>query len=246
MAYEEKKFPEPGDFVLCRVKEIMKTTVFVHLEKYGKTGVIPTSEIAPGRIRNIRDYVVIDKRIICKVLRVDRNTGHIDLSLRRVTQKETREEMQKYENEDIALKILRIIIKEKAESVAEAIKKDYPLLHDFFESSIKDPSALEKYISKEDAKKVLDIIREKMKPKKVILKATLEISSNASNGLVLIKEMLLKQKDVTITYIGAPNYLLVVEDENPKAASKKLETAINSIMELAKKNGVKVEAKKKD
>ena len=43
-----------------------------------------------------------------------------------------------------------------------------------------------------------------------------------------------------------PYCILVVEDENPKAADKKLETAINSIMELAKKNGVKVEAKKKD
>ena len=85
-----------------------------------------------------------------------------------------------------------------------------------------------------------------MKPKKIILKATLEISSNASNGLNLIKEILLKQKDVEVTYIGAPNYLLMVEDENPKNANKKLESSINLIMELAKKSGVKVELKKKD
>ncbi|MBU2523243.1 MAG: S1 RNA-binding domain-containing protein [Nanoarchaeota archaeon] len=246
MAYEEKKFPEPGELVLCRVKEIMKTTVFVNLEKYGKTGVIPTSEIAPGRIRNIRDYVVINKRIICKVLRVDRNTGHIDLSLRRVSQKETKEEFQKYENEDIALKILRIVIKENAEKVAGEIKKDHPFIHDFFESSILDPSALNAYLSKEDAKKILDIIREKMKPKKIVLKTMLEISSSAPNGLVLIKDILSKQKDVAITYIGAPNYLMIVEDENPKIANKKIETAINSIMNLAKKSGVKVEVKKKD
>ena len=246
MAYEEKKFPEPGELVLCRVKEIMKTTVFVNLEKYGKTGVIPTSEIAPGRIRNIRDYVVISKRIICKVLRVDRNTGHIDLSLRRVSQKETKEEMQKYENEDIAVKILKIVVKDTAPKIAENILKDHPSIHDFFASSISDPSALEKYLPKSDAKKVLDIIRDKMKPKKVVLKSTLEISSNASNGLVLIKDMLSKQKDVAITYIGAPNYLMIVEDENPKAANKKLETATNSIIDLAKKSGVKVEVKKKD
>lgn len=246
MAYQTNEFPEQGELVLCKVREILKTTVFVNLEKYNKTGVIPTSEVAPGRIRNIRDYVVINKKIICKVLRVDKNTGHIDLSLRRVSQKETKQEMQKYENEEIALKILKIVVKDKAEEVAEKIKKDHPLINDFFVSSLTNPSALDKYLSKEDSKKVFTIIKDKMKPKKITLKATLEISSNAPNGLNLIKDILLKQKDVAITYIGAPNYLMMVEDENPKLASKRLENSINSIIELAKKSGVKVEIKEKD
>jgi len=243
---EDRKFPEVGEFVLCKVKEIMKTTVFVNLEKYGKTGVIPTSEIAPGRIRNIRDYVVINKKVICKVLRVDRSTGHIDLSLRRVTQKESKEEMQKYENEDIALKILKIVTKEEAEKIAQSIKKDQPFLHDFFASSIENPQMLEKYLSKENAKKVIEIIKDKIKPKKIVLRAVLEISNNSSNGLSLIKEALLKQKDVHITYIGAPNYMITSEDENPKLAHKKIETAIKSIVELIEKSNGKVEVKKTD
>lgn len=243
---EESRFPEVGELVLCRVKEILKTTVFIELEKYRRTGVISTSEIAPGRIRNIRDYVVINKRIICKVLRVDRSTGHIDLSLRRVTQKETKEEMQKYEDEDIALKILKIVVKEDAEKIAGLIKKDHPLMHEFFESSISNPPALEKYVSKDDAKKVLEIIKDKIKPKKIILRAVLEISSAASNGLSIIKDALIRQKDVKITYIGAPNYMITAEDENPKTAHKKLETAINSITEAMGKGNGKVEVKKTD
>ena len=47
------------------------------------------SEIAPGRIRNLREYVVTKKRIICKILRI--SGERIYLSLRRVTPKEQKE-----------------------------------------------------------------------------------------------------------------------------------------------------------
>ncbi len=77
---------EEGDIVLCTVVKIERTTVFVKLED-GKEGTINTSEIAPGRIRNLRDYVVPDKKIVCKILSIDPK-GNINLSLRRVTTKE--------------------------------------------------------------------------------------------------------------------------------------------------------------
>ena len=67
-----KEFPEEGEIVLCTVIKIMGTTVFVHLDDYNREGVVSTSEVAPGRIRNIRDYVTINKKIVCKILRIDR------------------------------------------------------------------------------------------------------------------------------------------------------------------------------
>jgi len=242
----DNDFPEIGELVLVKVKEILKTTVFVNLEKYGKTGVISTSEVAPGRIRNIRDYVVVKKKVICKVLRVDKTTGHIDLSLRRVTQKETREEMQKYKNEEVAMKILEMILKEKARDISAKIKESYPLLHEFFEASLSNPDVLNKFLQKEDAEKILTIITDKMKVKKIIARATLSISSTAPNGLSVIKDALKKQKDVKIVYIGAPHYMLTAEDENPKVTHKRLDTAIESITEILKKANGKVEVVKKE
>ena len=72
---------EEGEIVLCTVDKIIGTTVFVKIEGNGE-GTITTSEIAPGRIRNLRDYVSPGRKIVCKVLRVDVNK--ISLSLRRV------------------------------------------------------------------------------------------------------------------------------------------------------------------
>ena len=79
---------EVGDILLCVVEKIEGTVVFVKLPD-GSQGSIVLSEIAPGRIRNLRDYVFPGKNIVCKVLRI--GSGRIDLSLRRVTPKEIKD-----------------------------------------------------------------------------------------------------------------------------------------------------------
>ena len=60
---------EEGQIVLCTVEKILGTTVFVKIEGNGE-GTITTSEISPGRIRNLRDYVVPGKKIVCKILSI--------------------------------------------------------------------------------------------------------------------------------------------------------------------------------
>ena len=85
MFYKKKGMPEQGEIVLCSVKKILHHSVFVYIEEYqGLEGMVHIAEIAPGRIRNIDDYVKEGKRIVCKVLNIDQKKGHIDLSLRRV------------------------------------------------------------------------------------------------------------------------------------------------------------------
>ena len=74
-----------GDIILCEVKDVVKTTVFVETLD-GIKGSIVFSEVAPGRIRNIRDYVVPKKIIVCKILYIA--SDHLFLSLRRVKDEE--------------------------------------------------------------------------------------------------------------------------------------------------------------
>ncbi len=80
MLLKRTGWPEEGELVLCNVTKIMPNSVFCRLEEYGRQGMIHISEIAPGRIRNIRDYVVEGKFVVCKVLRIDQIRGYIDLS----------------------------------------------------------------------------------------------------------------------------------------------------------------------
>src|SRR3972149_8604000 len=141
---------EEGDIVLCTVDRIVGTTVFVHIEGNGE-GSIVFSEVAPGRIRNIRDYVVPKKKIVCKVLRIS-NSGHIDLSLRRVSQKESKEVREKAKEEQSYEKILKSILKDKGDKIITKIKQGNNLF-DFLEEAKKNSKELEEVVGKEDAQK---------------------------------------------------------------------------------------------
>ena len=111
---------ESGDIVLCTVDRIVGTTVFVHIEGDGE-GSIVFSEIAPGRIRNIRDYVFPKKRIVCKVLRV--SGDRVDLSLRRVTLKEQKEIKEKGKLEKSYESIIKSVLGDRAERALQEVQK---------------------------------------------------------------------------------------------------------------------------
>ena len=87
-----EKYKE-GDLVLCIVRDVVKTIVFVETED-GVKGSINFSEVAPGRIRNIREYVVPNKIIVCKIL--NSRPDHLFLSLRRVKDKDKKEMLEQY------------------------------------------------------------------------------------------------------------------------------------------------------
>ena len=74
---------EVGSVLEGTVTGITNFGAFVELTG-GKVGLIHISEVAPGRIRNIREFVSEGKKIICMILRVKKEREQYDLSLRRV------------------------------------------------------------------------------------------------------------------------------------------------------------------
>ena len=109
MLYKREGLPEEDEIVMCTVTKIFPHSVFVNIDELNKTGVIHISEISPGRIRNIRDFVKQDKKIICKVLRINKERGHIDLSLRRVIDAQRRNKSDEIKQEQLAEKNDQII-----------------------------------------------------------------------------------------------------------------------------------------
>src|SRR3989339_907416 len=99
MLYRKKGLPEVDEIVLCKVTKLFPNSVFVDLLEYGDSGMVHISEVSPGRIRNLRDYVSIGRQIVCKVLRLDREKGHIDLSLRRVNSTQRVEKLEEIKQE---------------------------------------------------------------------------------------------------------------------------------------------------
>ncbi len=234
---------EVGEIVLCTVDKIQKTIVFVKIENLGKVveGSIIMSEIAPGRIRNIRDYVVPKKKIVCKILRIlgDR----IDLSLRRVTLKEKKEVMEQEKQERSYVSILKSVLGDKTKEIVEEIQKQ-ERLYNFFEEAKKDSKKIEKLIGKKDSEKILEILNSQ-KNKKSILKKSFILKTTQPNGVILIKEILGKIKEAEISYISAGKYTIKTESEDLKKADNKLQEILNEISEKAKKNNMQFKTNEK-
>ncbi len=232
---------EEGDMVLCTVDRISGTVVFVKIEGEEREGSIILSEIAPGRIRNLREYVIHKKKIVCKVLK---STGEtVSLSLRRVTPKERKEVMDEYNQERSYVSILKSIIGEKSDKIISEITKEDRLFK-FFEESRTDPKKLERLIGKEDSKKVLDIILDQKK-KNIIIKRTIYLKTPEPNGIYTIKNILESPKDIEIKYISAGKYSLKIETEDGKKGEQKLKMFLEEIEKKAKEEGAQFEVKEK-
>lgn len=233
---------ELGDLVLCTVDRIVGTVVFVKIESQKNLeGSIVTSEIAPGRIRNLRDYVVPKKKIVCKVLRLE--GGRVDLSLRRVNQKEQKEVLEKFKQEQSYTSILKKILGERSEKIIENIEKEQSI-YDFLEEGKQDNKKLEKLFGKEEASKILTIINSH-KQKNYIIKKIISLKTTNPDGVNLIKKILSELKNVEIKYIAAGKYSLISESEDPKKAENFLREKIQEIEKSAKSSGIEFSIKEK-
>jgi translation initiation factor 2 subunit 1 len=235
-----KEFPEPDELVICIVKTIIKTSVFVKLDNYDKEGVISFSEVAPGRIRNIRDYVAPNKRIVCRVLRINREKGHIDLSLRRVSVKEQKEVLDNYNKEKSNSILLNLVVKD--DSLIEKIKKEYGSVSDFFSELVKDEKIAKKFLKQEKIERLIKLIKEKEKERKVKVNLKIKIEHQGSQGIEIIKNVLNENKGAAeLNYIGAPYYSITLKGKNYKEANKNIKEIADKIIHEIKSNGGKGE-----
>jgi len=247
MLLKREGWPEEGEFVLCSVTKVMPTSVFCNLVEYDKQGMIHISEIAPGRIRNIRDYVIEGKFVVCKVLKVDKNKGHIDLSLRRVSEVIKNKKMNEIKMEQRAEKIVENVAKTLGMDVAslysiisKKIFEKYPMLYVAFEDvAFNNKSLIELGIEKNIAKKLEETIKQKIKPPEVTISGKIKASSTLPNGVEIIKNALTpleREEGVIIKYIGNGTFLFKVSSTDYKSAEKKLKVLIDRSTEYMKKN----------
>ena len=256
MFYKKKGFPEVNDIVMCTVKKVLFHSVFVNLDEYDKEWMVHISEVSPGRIRNIRDFVVEDKKIACKVLKIDREKGHIDLSLRRVNLKQKRKKIDEYKQEIKAEKLLenvgkelKLDLKKMYEEVGYKIIDNYENLSDGFHEIVNGNLKLSKLGVKDNiAKKLELVVNEKMKTPTVIVGGILKLSTTETNGIEIIKKILnnLISKKIEVTYLGAPKYKISLEEKDYKAAETKLKEAIDSTLQLGKKLKADIEFNRKN
>lgn len=222
---------EEGDIILGTVENVTTTVTTVMLEN-GQEGTIVSSEIAPGRIKHMRQYVVPHKKIVCKILGISGN--RIQLSLRRVSSKEKKEILEKYKQEQAINTAFKQLLGEKSDEIKKKIMEDFNNLRTFINESKENEKLLSKYIPKENEEAIKKILQ---KRKSHELNYDIKIKCLEENGLARIKKIFdLKNDKISIIYLSAGNFKLKLSVEDFKEGKKEMTEIINEIEKRAKEN----------
>lgn len=253
MLLKKPSFPQEDELVLCTVTAVQFHSVFVTLDEYGnRTGMIHISEVAPGRIRNIRDFVKEGKKIVCKVLRINQEKGHIDLSLRRVNDNQKRQKLNQIKQEQLAEKIVEHAAKQhlkKPEDIFAELAKEfvpqYGGVFPAFELVAQDEIDLSKFIDKKVAADIVVAIKQRIKPQEIVIDGDITLLTYAPNGIDLVREALHKAQDTpgkpVIRYKGAGTYHITITATDYKEGEKMLKTAVDAVLDSAKAHKMQAE-----
>ena len=255
----KKGMPEEGDILICTVTKIHYHSVFTKLDEYeNKQGFIHISEISPGRIRNLADYVQEGKKIVCKVLKINTQRGNIDLSLRRVSNIQKRNKIEELKQEQKAEKILEFVAsqnntnaKELNAQIAPKLLAKYPSLHAAFEEvSFGELSLEDLGVSKELSEQITELIKQRIKPPVMQISGDVKMVSYEPNGVEITKKILLDalelSKMVQIKYGGGGKYSVVATANDYKDAEHDLKIVLDFIEAEAKKVKSDYEYKRRD
>jgi len=255
MYFKKKGLPEVGDLVLCTVQRITPHGGFVSLDEYdNKEAMLHISEVSTKWVNNIRDFITENKKVVCKVMQKNDEKGYVDVTLKRVSNGETKQKMNDIKTEIRMEKLIEIIAKKIGETPDKALNeigseiiKEYESLAEFYNAIREDLSLIDELKINEKWKKELNAqISEQIKTQQVSIKKELTISSNASDGILKIKSFAQKLNDfakdkdanLEIKYLSSPKYMLELKVVDYKTGESFLKKLFEQAEILAKKNSI--------
>jgi len=241
MELKKIEWPEEGDLVIATVKTITDYGAYVALDEYQKEGLLHVSEVSSGWVRNIRNFVREGQKFVLKVLRVNTEKGHVDLSLRRVTKRERKEKILSWKKERKADSLLRSASEELKmssqeiyEKVGTLFEKEFGGIYEGFERTAREGAELllKMEIPENIATVIEEIAKEKIRVPMVKVKGTLSLQCSKPDGVNLIRDTLLgvqkvgsKGAKVRVYVIAPPRYRIVVSAVDYKEAEEILDKA---------------------
>jgi len=246
----KKDYPDEGELVVGTVTKVQNFGAFVSLDEYpNREGFIHISEIATGWVKRIRNFVREKQKVVCKVLMVDAQKKHIDLSLKKVNEHQRREKIQEWKNSQKAGKLFEMVAKNLGKTIdqcydefGEGLIKKYGSIYASFEECAWDSSTLKNDgFSGEWLKKFEEVAKDNITVPFVEIKGMISLTCWLPDGITYIKQALIgaeksEYDDVTIDikYIGAPRYMIKVKAPDYKVAEDQMKKAVDRVAEYIK------------
>ena len=253
MVRRRKRMPSVGDLVVATVREVFEYGAYVTLDEYNDMqAYLPWSEVASRWVRNIRDLVKEGHKVVVKVIRVHSRRGHVDVSLKRVSDNERRNKMIEWKRAQKAEKILELAAQRLGRSLDEAYEQAGWKLENHYgeimagleQAVIRGVEALREAGVPEEWARVLEEEAGKhIEVKRVKIKGILTLHTLKPDGVDRIKEVLkvfseaadgASDLKIRVYTIGAPRYRVEVEANDYKSAERVLEKTLEKALSRAR------------
>ena len=239
MVLKRAEWPTTDDYAIAVATKVAPYGAYVELPEYGnKEGFIHISEISSTWVRNIRNHIHENQRVVVKVLKVDEEKMHIDCSLRRVSTETKRVKNNEWKRAQKAEKLLELVAKENDMTLEEVYEKIGWAIEDVFGEIY---TGLEKAAdagvevfeevtaTKKLKKQVADLAKQRIEIPFVEIDGEMTILVPGPNGVEVIKEALSEglekgkghEKSTTEIYtLGSPRYKLRIVSPDYKEAEE--------------------------
>ncbi len=250
MVRRKNDYPAEREIIIGTVNNINPYSVFVDLDEYpDKVGMIHISEVARKWIRDVRNWVKKGQKVVCLVLGVDKEKGHISLSLKRVSDNQRNKRLQTWKRDEKGEKLLKAIADKKGvtlddvyEDIGFEIQENFKDMLDVFELAVrKGKDYIEnKGIPEKWSSEIDEIASEKIKIPNLRMEEEVEVRSFDSDGIEKIKKIfndVSNKNKISVSYVSAPKYKLSFKTKNPKEGKKILRKSFDEIKEKIEEIG---------
>jgi translation initiation factor 2 subunit 1 len=255
MVRKREEWPEVGECVVATVREIAPHGVYVQLDEYkDKEGYIHIGELSTRWVKNIRDIVREKQKIVARAMRVDLSKGHIDLTLKRVTDQARRQKIYEWKRSQKAENLLSMAAEKLGKTLDQAYEEvgwkmedAFDEIYQGFEKVIEQgEDALVKVgVSEDWAKAIKSCAEQYIQIRKVQVERIVELKCFKPNGIEAIRKSLIKAMNesnsndikVNINLVGTPRYRVTVTAKDYKIAEKEIDKTVSIALEEIKANG---------
>ena len=252
MSTETQELPEVGEIVIATIKKTGDHGAYVSLDEYDDIqGFLHISEIAPGWVRKVTKYVKEGDKKVLLVKKNQANRAEIDLSLKQISKEQRKKKLldvKRFEKEQGILKNIQDKVKlssEEVDDLEEKLLSKYKSVYDaVIDIGTNNINVIDDLEISEKIKKTIDELSKKIKLPTVEIRGILEMTNNKSDGIEIIRKILLdaikesQNQKITILYLGAPKYRLSIVAQDFKTAEKTLKPILEKIEKnTSKQNG---------
>ena len=252
MSTETQELPEIGEIVIATITKVSDHGAYVTLDEYdGVQGFLHISEIAPGWVRKVTRYVKENEKKVLLVKKIQAQRGEIDLSLKQISKEQRKKKLldvKRFEKEQGILKNIQEkaeLTTKQIEDIEDKLLSKYDSIYDaIIDIATKNKDVLNSLEISEKIQTVIEDISSKIKLPSVEIRGILELTNNKSNGIEIIRKILLDvikdnaDSKIEISYIGAPKYRVSIIAQEFKTAEKIIKPILEKIeKDIKKQNG---------